>query len=181
MYVYKRNTLSPPIPITSPCHAVGPDARARRRRRTRRAPPNDRAIDRSIGDDDDDGDGGDAPRGDGRRPARVRTPTRHGFAGHGLDDEKMRERQDARERRSQDGVRVVGASVRGCVRFDCDSLRSRRVTTRGENGPNACFARDAGWARAWFRARRCDSFIRSRAREERPYRRGRGIARADDE
>jgi len=125
MYVYKRNTLSPPIPITSPCHAVGPDARARRRRRTRRAPPNDRAIDRSIGDDDDDGDGGDAPRGDGRRPARVRTPTRHGFAGHGLDDEKMRERQDARERRSQDGVRVVGASVRGCVRFDCDSLRSR--------------------------------------------------------
>jgi len=125
MYVYKRNTLSPPIPITSPCHAVGPDARARRRRRTRRAPPNDRAIDRSIGDDDDDGDGGDAPRGDGRRPARVRTPTRHGFAGHGEGDEKMRERQDARERRSQDGVRVVGASVRGCVRFDCVSLRSR--------------------------------------------------------
>ena len=80
-----------------------------------------RAIDRSIGDDDDDGDGGDAPRGDGRRPARVRTPTRHGFAGLGEGDEKMRERQDARERRSQDGVRVVGASVRGCVRFDCDS------------------------------------------------------------
>ena len=100
----------------------GPDARGDAEERGARHP----STERSIEDDDDDGDGVDAPRGDGRPPARVRTPTRHGFAGHGLDDEKMRERQDARERRSQDGVRVVGASVRGCVRFDCDSLRSRR-------------------------------------------------------
>ena len=120
IYVYKRNTLSPLISIITVIITdarVPTLARGDAEERGARHP----STERSIEDDDDDGDGVDAPRGDGRRPARVRTPTRFGFAGHGEDDEKRRERQDARERRSQDGVRVVGASVCGCVRFDCDS------------------------------------------------------------
>lgn len=68
-----------------------------------------------VDDDDDDdarADGGDVSPNTGDHRTR---PFGVGFP---FGDAKRRGREDARERRSEDGVRVVGASVCGYVHFD---------------------------------------------------------------